>query len=318
MTAKNADKSTAKPISEWRVRTPTKVNLDYGGLVIIESLSNGHTGRRLWDDVSLYCKLHNPKLECRFYQPQTKVEFLELLRELRSLGWIPLLHLEAHGSVHDDIHDEPLTVDRDLGAFESASSAYEKWGLRLANDDFLSWFELYRELGELNIACRNNLGVVMSACRGINATWMFSGDPVGRAPVRMVVGPEAKEPEGCLERGFSLFYKRLLLDRDVTLAFRELRAEVPSMRLLSAEQVFALGMNGYFKKRMTRRAIEKRINAGLAEAMRTNPRTEINSLRRHTKQRLRDIDFERHKARFLMIDLFPELEGTFRDVELLR
>jgi hypothetical protein len=69
---------------------------------------------------------------------------------------------------------------------------------------------------------------------------------------------------------------------------------------------------------MTRRAIEKRIEAGLSKAMQRDPRTEINSLRKQAKQRLRDFDFERHKSSFFMIDLFPELKDTFRDVELLR
>jgi hypothetical protein len=272
--------------------------MEHGGIFVIESLParDRHTGSRLFDHVAPMCgqRAHcfgRPNLHCRLEQPRTAQEFREVVQKVASGGWIPILHIEAHGC---------------------------EQGIETGSGELVLWGDLYADLQSLNIACRNNLMLVMSACHGIHAAELFLGGLLKAAPVRCVIGPETEIYDTDLESGFIAFYTEIIQRNDCSAAGKQLRAHVPSMKLLAAETLFALGMNKYFEEHGTRKEIEGRVDAMLSQVRRAHPDANMTMLRRRAKWKIRNMDFDRYKDHFFMIDKFPELAELFRHVTCSR
>jgi hypothetical protein len=104
-------------------------------------------------------------------------EIVEIRDQLKATGQIPLIHIETHGRSD---------------------------GLELANG-FLSWFALKEILREINILCRLNLLLVISACHGENFVRVVRLSE--RSPVWGCLGPRTTISAGKLLDGFQAFYK---------------------------------------------------------------------------------------------------------------
>src|SRR5262249_47626073 len=121
------------------------------------------------------------------YSPETKEEFLDVLRFVREhaarVHGSPILHIEAHGTSDGN-------------------------GMSLRNGDFVSWAALAPFLSDLNQQSEMNLLIVAAMCKG----WQMSSvlHPVDRSPAFGIIGPRVEVAAGVLEHSMKSFYRELL------------------------------------------------------------------------------------------------------------
>ena len=261
---------------------------------MVESLTAGElkTGTHVFEDVIQPVVGDGATLAC----VDTVAQFVAVLDSLASdclqSKDRPILHIEAHGTTT---------------------------GLKLVSGPVVPWSDLVDRLRQINIASQNNLLVVMSACYGIRVLIVFTYTPLMAAPVRAVFGPDQEVSAGDLENGFKRFYKDLLAKKDPSEAAGQLRRDVPAMKFMTAEQIFARGFNNYLSKYCTRRVLEQRVNYIITAARKSNRRMSANAARKHARSRLTsgfEERFEKYKATVLMIDRYPDLASRFADLVL--
>ncbi len=126
---------------------------------------------------------------------RTKLEVIAAIERAAELaqdsGFVPILHLEAHGS------KSGLSGPDDVGG-----------------QDLLPWEDLVDPLQHLNSATRCNLVVVVAACIGFAGIGAFRRGP--RAPAVALVGPDASVFPRDLLSGTKELYRRLR-DNDANL-----------------------------------------------------------------------------------------------------
>ena len=267
---------------------------EFSRIVILESLSSSdlHTGRKIREDIEVSNLFHDRGLQVEFHDVAKKADFIsqlgKLTRETKKLENNPLIHIEAHGSS-------------------------DTKGLILGSGEFVSWEELKRPLIDLNIATRNNLFIVLSACYGAYLTTIVL--PTDRAPCFGLVGPKKVLGAGYLLKSFSRFYQELLASGKGSEAVKQLNLDAGqsglNYSLTDAETFFAMVNEKYFGKYCTNSQYDKRateIIEQLKAMGKSAPR--IGWIKKHYRRTQKQY-FEKFKTRFFMIDLFPENTNRF-------
>jgi hypothetical protein len=266
----------------------------FSRIVILQSLSPSepHTGTKIREDIEVSNLFYNRGLQIEFKDVSKKTDFLFELRNLaegtRKSGNNPLIHIEAHGS-------------------------NDTTGLVLSSSEFIGWEELKKPLIDLNIATRNNLFVVLSACYGAYLTTIVL--PTDRAPCWGLVGPTKPLQADHLLRSFSRFYQELLASGNGRKAVEQLNSDAGkngiNYSLTVAEDFFAMVNEKYISKYCTNSQYEKRareIRKQLKNRGASPPSP--GSLKRFYKGTEKSF-FEKFKNIFFMIDLFPENASRF-------
>jgi hypothetical protein len=262
---------------------------------IIETLSPGdyHTGRRLFEDLEPLAIAARPLVKARFWSVQTREEFLEQLRSIandsRTQGHLPVLHIEAHGSPQ---------------------------GIQVSSGEWLTWLEFKGELTVINEISRLNLLVILAACDGAHLVNIIQ--PMDRAPVRALIGPNRTVSAGEIERASLAFYRTLFGVKDGVAAWRAMNdavAPAPStFSLFTADYVLRHVMYHYLKTQCTDEALASRQRTKELELERAGmPQEAIVRGRERFRQYQRDhrSRFAEIKNHFLFCDLYPENDARF-------
>jgi hypothetical protein len=216
---------------------------------------------------------------------------------LQETGQIPLIHLEVHG---------------------------KREGFELSSGDFLDWSQLKEILTEINVDCKSNLFIAVSACQGENLVRMVRlTDP---APFWGCLGPREESVQaGALLDTFTTFYANLLDVSDVRQALEACGGGLPfdnkPFVLWPAHYFFMVAYRGYLETLCTPEALRQRANFITTELMRLAG--EQVSLPPDLRARIfADLNnhepfFEAAKRSFFMLDRFPENERRF-EVEFSR
>ncbi len=158
--------------------------LEADKVLIIESLQQGKTGKRLYEDLDVFALSNGYEELFSYCEVANRSDFLLLLDtvRLRCLeGQKISIHVEAHGSPQ---------------------------GLLLADNTRVAWAEVYRFFEAINQASSNNLFVGISACHGFSVVNCLKLST--RAPFCCIVGPLQELPEHELFVAFVEFYKEWL------------------------------------------------------------------------------------------------------------
>lgn len=260
---------------------------------IIQSLPEGKwsTGRHLATalraipDVEEHVLLETPVTAGHFLGVLQEID-----RQLKDTGRIPLLHIEAHG---------------------------DEEGLELTSGEHIPWSDLTEIFTSINVACRNNLLVVLAACFGNRLVTINS--PVERCPMWGCIGPTGEIPAGDLHDSFQAFYRYFLETVDLRGAVDTLNRMAEGMpwrfSLVPAEAFLFQAFRAYVQQQGSDEKIAERLGYVVGELEKSHPekgqvplwmRSEIEAkLRDHEKY------FEQFKTHFLMEDLDPANKGRF-------
>jgi len=267
----------------------------FNKIYIVESLPEMQlsTGKSLYEDNLVWKGLKIDGLHFEFSQPKTASSFFDVLQMISReahKGAFPIIHIEAHGS---------------------------KEGLEVASREFIPWEALRNSLTEINIACKNNLMVVMAACEGI---YLFQiVQPIHRTPFCALIGPKRKVTASEILRDYSSFYSELLASFDGNKALEKLNANFPDEKIYlyaGCNYLFSVIYKKYHHKHCTGIALQQRIERLVSDAKK-DPRCKtlpISKVRQRVKEHIKgkkEETFEKYKAYFLMIDKYPELMDRF-------
>lgn len=269
-----------------------------GSIHVIESLQASgelRTGERLFEELEPLAITSTPTIEAYLWRESTREGLLARLQQIaeyvRRSGRAPVLHIEAHGLPDGS-------------------------GLQTASGETLTWLDLKEPLTVINVLCRLNLLVLLSACDGEGLTHVIQ--LTDRAPLWGLIGPSRSVSAGEIEDGNLAFYKTLLSTRDGGTAWRAMnetatRGDRP-FRFRGAATMFRLIMQGYFAEYCTEEALDRRSRRVMDEFERIGTPDQLlpqmqaavaEYLRRHSAQ------FEEIKTRFFFIDLCPENFNRF-------
>ena len=262
---------------------------------IIESLRSVdyHTGRRLFEDLEPITLTAIPQVTSRFSPVHTRNEFLHLLRSIaedaRLHSHSPILHIEAHGS---------------------------STGIQVSSGECLTWTEFKAELIAINEISRLNLLVILAACDGANLLNIIQ--PVDRAPVCVLIGPNRIVSAGEIERASLTFYRTLFGLRDARAAWRAMNDAVTpaplTFAVFTAEYVFRYVMYHYFATQCSEEVLAERESRAIAHLEQDGISGEDLERGRqwlHRYMRDHQSHFERIKKHFFFCDLYPENTARF-------
>ena len=273
-----------------------RTSLRFNAIYVIESLPERdlRTGRDLFEQVIGPATLELSSMHAEYCRIQSKTELLDKLRAIAHAARVanhhPFVHIEAHGS--ED-------------------------GFALADGDRVSWREVVPLLAEINVACKNNLVLVAILCFGWNLTPALM--PSDRAPVFMLVGPPAPMKAGDLLDATRRFYTALMSEFDVNRALDAMNeglsyAEWP-LKPATAEILYCRVFREYLADFASESSLQDRENQLVAQldSSRGLSLLEAAALRLEVRRDLKDHRgaYERHRQRFLMLDLFPDDQGRF-------
>ena len=210
--------------------------------------------------------------------------------EVETTGEVPFLHFECHGS---------------------------EAGLILASGEFIDWAELRDILTPINVATRLNLCVSLAACHGQNLATVIN--PTAPAPVWGLLGPQEEQSTGFLMDFFKGFFSALLSNPDLAQALKAGGGGMPGenrpMVFWPAEFFFAFAFDGYIRQYATGSIVAQRAKRVAAKVQQDNgwPKSARRDIARHARRNLRNHQFwfDRYRARFLMLDQFPENNERF-------
>lgn len=254
-------------------------------LVIVESLTENFTGRRLFEDVQ-----HNSSsFPVKLHQIRTRSEFDELFRTLthhaRTSGLRPILHFEIHG-----LDDQS--------------------GLQLASEEPVRWTEFADLCRRLVLATSNNLLVTMAVCHGYWA--VLDSAPVDdkeTTPFTWLVGPADTVTSGEIEESFTLFFMKLIETRETAEAVKLLPSQ---FRRFDCEELLAAVFKRYVLKYCRGRAWQERLEKALAKLRESTPDLDVEHAQAYLAKNLAPSreQFEGFRASYLLADR-PENVGRF-------
>ena len=267
------------------MRTTFETSASLNGLVVVESLREEErkTGSYLVEN------LQAELLKDEFSLLQASAVDLAHFRRLMTTlagegqqGFRPILHLEAHGRSDGE-------------------------GLLFApSGEFLPWQEFADLCRTVNEATRNNLVVVLAACRGYEA--ITAVDIARTAPFCFLLGPRSEVQNTDLVATTSGFYRALLAQGDLAQALGHLP---PSFALFHCERLFVDAFAKYLRAQVIGRGGRANLERLVTKARALYPEAEVGPLRKMLKRRLHDdAHFEKFRRRFLMSDA-PGNEGRF-------
>lgn len=250
------------------------------GLIIFDALpaTDLQTGRRLYSDVTDYTSAIGRSGYCTRYQVTSvaslHAHLMVVLLECKSGILKPILHFEGHG------HPEK-------GMYISAS------------DEYISWAELQRQVGQINKASRNNTGVVVAACHGFS---MSAGLQINSpSPFNYLVAPDVEMSAGSFQDTMLSFYKAITSSGDLA-ALSGLSVE---MQLVVSGEWFYSNLGTYLIHHHTQKKrqeiLEEVVSREMGKAPATNRaerRARLKHARKSAKSKLYDPNgFTRHFAK---------------------
>lgn len=268
------------------------MDLTFHELIVIESLREKDvaTGSALVEHLRASSTFPVPVTLAR---PRTRNEFALLLRTIAEraerTSWVPLLHLEVHGS--------PA-------------------GFELTSREQVGWLELAALTRRINIATRNALVVILAACDGSWFGISAALNPFRPAPFFGVIAPDDLVNPFLLMHGFRSFYSELAVSRDFLAALRRLQGHsLPEYRLRDTPKLFRDGLASYKAKHVHTPGFRRRVR----KVMRRHSRSEIQirggwgPARKALVKSLRNPQerLERYWSGFVMSDRFPENAARF-------
>jgi hypothetical protein len=205
----------------------------------------------------------------------------------------PIIHIESHGT---------------------------RSGLAAPDGSLIPWEALVPPLRAINAACEMNLLVTLAACHGMAMVRALS--PLEPAPVWGLFGPNIQVHESEIVQGYQIFFKTLLATLDFGAAHQALQTGgvwVPDAWFArSAEFFFAMVYGHYVETRRRpgeRADRERRLVARLRRRARKGhgPQLSKTRARQAIRSALADEEghFQRLRAPFLMLDLFPHNASRF-------
>jgi hypothetical protein len=207
---------------------PTSEDIRFNAIAIAESLDRGaHTGKILSEYLNGLIEetmlpvqiIHKDCSGANAFR-----EFVDsLVISVRTDGLLPVLHLEAHGSLEA--------------------------GIYFADDSRLTWTELCDVIRPLNVATSMQLTVVVAACFGISVVMGVSLKET--APCFAMIGPSDELDPGEVLASYRSIYSAMLKTLDaaqVAKAMGETKPAQGSMVLMSAQRWFELLMMEYLEK----------------------------------------------------------------------
>jgi hypothetical protein len=193
-------------------------------IYVLESLSEGKTGRRLYEDIKALQAFHGRTLEITFRDCPTRSSLLSELDGISKAvvpGGTCFVHIEAHGNPNV---------------------------LGLADGKDVSWEELGPRFAKINAACGINLFLVVAACfGGYSATAIRLQEP---AVYRTCIAPSDEIWNDQLYSAFHAFYSAALEKLDIHAGIAALRNTTAgkSFYIGTAEEMFRLGFKLAFEK----------------------------------------------------------------------
>jgi hypothetical protein len=254
------------------------------GIFILDCLKDTdlQTARSLYDDIDGYNR-YDPVPTITYRRIQSRDELVSFMGEMLKYchqGGFPLLHFELHGN-------------KDQGIFVG------------------------RGLREINIACRNNLVVVMAGCYGIYAVSEIAADEP--SPFFFLAGFNESVESGVVQEHIANFYRTLLAENSLSDAISAIKNNVPSFL---AEEMFVLAMIGYFRDHSRGRGKAARVEKLLTRWVELHPNHSIEEFRAY-RTRLRKFlkasieEFQRNANLFLHSRYHVEAEEVFSFLEAL-
>lgn len=266
---------------------------------VIESLDDGFAGRtgtRLFHELDTLCRGSQVKPE--LHAPHDRAGLFDLLDRITQdakQGRYPLLHFETHGIAVQNAEATSL-------------------GIVLASGEGVTWPELAPHFTAINEATRLHLLVFMAACYGADLATLIH--PLGRAPVRFIVGPMVKLSGGVIEKATHAFYRTLIRDGDGNGAFVAMSAALdpadPGFWKFPAETLFVEILKAYYNEPTTYDLIAARADADIAPL--ASPGVPAEALARARERRRLEIHneiFDQCYHRFFFVDEYPDIAERF-------
>lgn len=268
-------------------------SIHFSKIVILESLAEGKTGRRLCEDLRPINIQKARNIEIEYFEVDTKEVFLAQLVSLEEeakKGHWPILHIECHGL-------EDTT------------------GICLANGECLSWVELKSYLTAINIATQCNLLVVLAACYGGNMVQIIQ--PIERAPCLAMLSPTKEIYPDEILKPLTAFYTELFYSLNLNAALNKLRTHPISngnYYFQTAPDFFQSVYVGYIKGSADQKAlkIKHRANKIYMELKKSaiSPPGGIGAIKKMLKQTQHDF-FKSFYEKFFMIDIYQKNKSRF-------
>ncbi len=268
-------------------------SIHFSKLVILESLEQCKTGRRLVEDLRPISILRGRDIEVIYSEVGTKDAFLSQLISLEQeaeKGHWPILHIECHG-------------------LENTT------GISLANGECVSWAELKPYLTAINIATQCNLLVVLAACYGGHMVQIIQ--PIERAPCLAMLSPTKEIYPDEILKPLTAFYSELFNSLNLNTALKNLRAFQTTeggYYFKTAPEIFQSVYVGYIKGSSDQNAFRikhraKNIYSELKKSGITPPEG-IGGIKKMLKQTQPEF-FKSFYEIFFMIDIYPKNKLRF-------
>lgn len=186
---------------------------------------------------------------------------LELTNHVHNHGLLPLLHIEAHGSLED--------------------------GIYFADGTVLTWTELCDVIRPLNVATAYQLTVFVAACFGISVVMGVSLKQP--APCFAMVGPSDELDPGEVLAGYRSMYKAMLTTPDGGRLVAAMSSAKPSRGefiLMSAQHWFELLMTKYLEEHANARGRKEAAMRQYRSLCASGIRADLGELKRRFKSQL--------------------------------
>ena len=261
----------------------------FNQILILDSIPDGeqNTARALQDDVAVLAAVMpggGPAVES--LRIDAAGDFIDVMRQCADVAgrdppYIPLVHLECHGSSE---------------------------GLQFANGSCLTWLEVKNAVTLLNIATQLNLIFVISACHGMEfASVVHVTDP---APVYAFIGPSRVMEAQELLTGFLAFYDKYLRTRSSNEGAQALRqtAEQGAFIVLPVQSIFRAVLDAFQRNQCHSDALAERAREMQVRARGVGLELDLDE----TVAALGNPGWgECFRKTFFMIDRYPQNDGRF-------
>lgn len=167
-----------------------KFDISFNCIIVLQSLRDGEpeTGEDLFNNI-ISRRCDQLGVTSHLIKVKSRDEFFVAMESIReaviSKGYLPILHLEMHGSEE---------------------------GFQLGNYEQVDYEEVAKYCRDINIHLKNGLIVSLASCKG--AYFYQVTDIMQPAPYCGYIGPKDKIYNDELLRDYSNFYNILLFDKD--------------------------------------------------------------------------------------------------------
>ena len=190
------------------------MKFECNSIVVVESIPTGQrlTGKELFDDI-IKIKCDQKNLGSTYVDILSSVEFFGLLKDIcykaKHEALLPVIHFEMHGN---------------------------KSGLALKNGEIINWYSFVDLLRKINITCRNNLFISVSACCG--GFIQDELDIMNKSPFYVFIWPARDITPKELYENYVVFYDAFILEGNVSLASRRLNEVCKDFNYANCEVIF--------------------------------------------------------------------------------